>query len=279
LISFHIHIGAGERFGAGTEVRHPSIRFLEQDCTDDVKVAGDGLVLRCDGPSFETAVANVSLSSGKWYYEVHLDTDGKFQIGWASKRQCRWNPQKSIGVGDDKFSFGIDLFTLRFWHDDPHEVTSRKWKVGDVIGCSLDLDAGTFSFSLNGQNIALEFKSVPECQELSPAVSVGSFQRCRVNFGEVPFAHAPPRTFKAVALAKPLGSSSSSLSSFAPLRVTVIVGVAVVVVVGAAYASWYLINRPRKQLESMIFLFHFISYQHPTISNNNNQHPTINNTV
>eukprot|EP01125_Pyxidicula_operculata_P003500 TRINITY_DN1445_c0_g1_i2.p1 TRINITY_DN1445_c0_g1~~TRINITY_DN1445_c0_g1_i2.p1 ORF type:complete len:894 (+),score=180.87 TRINITY_DN1445_c0_g1_i2:189-2870(+) len=50
-----------------------------------VHISHDGLTCRHAFTSvFGTAIANKKVSSGKWYYEMHVLTDGLFQIGWST---------------------------------------------------------------------------------------------------------------------------------------------------------------------------------------------------
>jgi len=185
---------------AENESNLSTVRFNEDEITNAVKLSSDGLTVRNDFPSFETVFANARLSSGKWYYEVCLGTDGKFQIGWASKNQSNPDPITGSGVGDDDFSYAIDLYEMKYWHSGAREIHSRKWRAGDVIGCYINLDAGSIFFSLNGVNLGPGFGNV-HGKGLSPSLSLDGFQHCCVNFGYTPFRYPPEKGFFAVSRA------------------------------------------------------------------------------
>ena len=71
-----------------------------------------------------------------------------------------------------------------------------------IIGCALDLDLGTVSFSYNGSfehPMGLAFDNVTATSSLSPAISFDSGSRIKVNLGEKGFTYAPPTSeFKPV---------------------------------------------------------------------------------
>jgi len=60
-----------------------------------------------------------------------------------------------------------------------------KWKNGDVVGCSLDIEAKTISYSLNGSNddpMGAAFTDVEFSAFLKPAISIKSFSSlCKFN--------------------------------------------------------------------------------------------------
>ena len=81
------------------------------------------------------------------------------------------------------------------WHQSQGSAYGSKWAVGDVIGFALDMrtpGAAVVSVSVNGSFAAPNgpaFSNI-DAPYLSPAFT--GFGRYRVNFGERPFAHAPP---------------------------------------------------------------------------------------
>jgi hypothetical protein len=71
---------AEERFA-----KAPKVRMDETTRTPSLKMLSDGMELRSDSFTFESARCTVPVSHGKWYFEVTLQTGGLFQIGWATK--------------------------------------------------------------------------------------------------------------------------------------------------------------------------------------------------
>ena len=65
----------------------------------------------------------------------------------------------------------------------------RLWRVGDVVGCYLDIDAGTVAYSLNGSlespnGVAFKgLDTVSLRKGVSPAISLCDGFSCEVNVG------------------------------------------------------------------------------------------------
>lgn len=68
----------------------------------------------------------------------------------------------------------------------PHCINLARWKSGDVVGVSLDLQAGQAYFQLNGKLFGgvLYFNPTVYSGELFyPSASFTCFQHARFNFG------------------------------------------------------------------------------------------------
>lgn len=116
----------------------------------DVQI--DLLQVKNNGVAPCTVTTDCVVSGGMWYYEVTLRSQGVMQIGWASVSTAN-ALHGLLGVGDDAFSWGIDLFRGVLWHNGAEQNVDlpRKWAVGDVIGCALDLNTNCVIFSINGK--------------------------------------------------------------------------------------------------------------------------------
>ena len=80
---------------------------------------------------------------------------------------------------------------------------NRNWCQGDIVGCLLDLGDEhdmhpliSMRFTLNGEDQGVAFQFGTElgdngCSTLAPAVSLQAGEAMRVNFGALPFSHAP----------------------------------------------------------------------------------------
>jgi hypothetical protein len=141
-----------------------------------------------------TFVADSMLSNGCFYFEVEILTFNFFeQFGVVTHG---FEPCAGAGVGDDALSWGVCGRSLQKWHGGKRSVFGSRWSVGDTIGFALDMRierAAIMSVSVNGSFAApngAAFKDI-SAQYLSPAFS-GSCDRCRLNLGNRPFAHAPP---------------------------------------------------------------------------------------
>ena len=118
------------------------------------------------------------------------------QFGFCAAEFEPREDHKGEGAGDDAFSWAVDGVRLKKWHDGPSEDGfGSKWAEGDVIGFALDMrtaGAAVMSVSVNGSlsepnGVAFRDMHAPF---LSPAFTGDG--RYRVNFGDRPFAHAPP---------------------------------------------------------------------------------------
>ena len=67
------------------------------------------------------------------------------KVGWMDI--CAPSDTK---LGVDEFSYGFDGHLVKKWHQGAEQY-GREWKAGDVVGCFMDLNDRTISFSLNGE--------------------------------------------------------------------------------------------------------------------------------
>ena len=91
------------------------------------------------------AEATYKVTSGKWYFEFEVLTDGFMIVGWMDV-----NAMPDAHLGADDRSYGFDGYLVKKWHQGA-EHYGREWKIGDIVGCFLDLNDRTISFSLNGE--------------------------------------------------------------------------------------------------------------------------------
>ncbi|KAL3078921.1 hypothetical protein niasHS_014703 [Heterodera schachtii] len=130
------------------------------------------------------AEATYKVTAGKWYYEFEVLTEGFMKVGWMDV-----SAPPGTNVGSDEFSFGFDGHLSKKWHQGS-EHYGREWKVGDVVGCFLDLSDRTISFSLNGELLLdpsgseMAFDNVQPINGYVPAMTLAAGQRGKFNFGQ-----------------------------------------------------------------------------------------------
>ncbi|CAG8492701.1 13929_t:CDS:10, partial [Dentiscutata heterogama] len=168
------------------------------DATAHWKLSPNGLEIRNDNFAFESIRATAGVTSGKWFYEVLLLTNGIMQIGYATKR-CTFGPEEGTGIGDDHYGFAYDGCRNILWANGisvPYGGSSP-WKPGDIVGVYMDINLGCVRFYLNGKDLGMvhplniaQFRKLAE-SGLHPALSFTSYQQAVVNFGAEKFRYPP----------------------------------------------------------------------------------------
>ncbi len=99
------------------------------------------------------------------------------------------------GYAEDDFSYAIDLSVQTACHGGSKPY-GPKWKVGDIIGCFIDLDSprGKIMFSVNGRSCGVAFENIQAQEGFFPAISLAEAQHVHLNIGQEPFKYTPPST-------------------------------------------------------------------------------------
>ena len=154
------------------------------------------------GSYFSTAIADCKLCSGKWYYQIIMETDQIMQIGFGSDF---FSPDfgRATGVGDDNYSWGYDGNRLCTWVGGEQTLYSdTKWKSGDTVGVAVDLDSrpSTLKFFLNEQDLGVAYSDFNSAWGLIPALTLnaGDGINCRVIFDRAKMVRPPPPGYHTV---------------------------------------------------------------------------------
>ena len=154
-------------------------------------------------------------TSGKWYWEVRMDSGDMLGI---------------IGVSNKGFSLTSVTYTSINWRAyygftgykfPENSPYGTAWALGNTIGIALDLDNGTLEFYKNGVSMGISHNNVKELGEVYPTL-VGNRSQSKTitfNFGATPFTYPIPNGFSAYAMypsSKFLISSGSEYCSVAP---------------------------------------------------------------
>ena len=122
------------------------------------------------------------VTSGKWYYECEILTEGQIKIGWSLA-----DGSPDFELGGDVSSWCYDGSNEQKGHAGSFDYYGKCWAVGDIVGVFLDLTDRTVSFSLNGELLAdvggdAAFADVAG-EAFIPANTLGTGQRIKLNFG------------------------------------------------------------------------------------------------
>ncbi|CEP14434.1 hypothetical protein [Parasitella parasitica] len=165
------------------------------------KFSRDHLQVRNDTFFFESVRATTGIAcnaGGKWYYEVHLLTDGIMQIGWATTK-CLLSSLEGSGVGDDRNGFAFDTHRCAMWAAGELHLSCTtggaqvKCKADDVLGCLLDLNQNSCAFYINGRDYGFSM-ALPAQPAVPyyPTISLTGHQHVAVNFGGQPWYYNIP---------------------------------------------------------------------------------------
>lgn len=143
---------------------------------------------------------------GKAYYEATVTDEGLCRIGWSTR-------QATHELGKDDYGFG-------YGGTGKKSVASQFDNYGepfgklDTIGCYLDLDGFTISFSKNGESLGKAFDIGKRLQGSTffAAVTLKNAE-IKFNFGDTPFKYPPKGGF--VGLAKASGLKTAEAGKVA----------------------------------------------------------------
>ena len=137
------------------------------------------------GPKARTyrAEKTYAVTSGKWYYEVEIMTDGPIKVGWSLV-----SASPDCELGGDESSWCYDGHYEEKAHGGMCDTYGKVFQVGDTVGVFLDIADRTIMFSLNGELLVDPHAGEAAFSELVgeafvPACTLDIAQKCRINFG------------------------------------------------------------------------------------------------
>eukprot|EP01118_Nematostelium_gracile_P009874 TRINITY_DN3344_c0_g1_i1.p1 TRINITY_DN3344_c0_g1~~TRINITY_DN3344_c0_g1_i1.p1 ORF type:complete len:478 (+),score=122.35 TRINITY_DN3344_c0_g1_i1:159-1592(+) len=137
--------------------------------------------------NFEYAVGNVTVTSGKWYYEAKILVSGQIMLGWCTNT---YHPQTETGS-----YWGYDCNRqqkMQTGNGADQERYGEYCANGDVIGVFLDIETKTIQYSKNGKDLGICYSNVvPDSGgKLTPIIGVSRRGSVLVNFGKEKFEYA-----------------------------------------------------------------------------------------
>jgi len=193
-------INYGTDTGAGGEVRGNYCTWNPLTASITGATLSNGnLDLQTPFTNYGLTHGTVGVSSGKWYWEIRINSLGDALIGIDSRNVTASNLYLGAGV-----SYSYTNSGTKYGPNDTSASYGASYVANDVIGVALDLDAGTLSFYKNGTSQGQAFSGITGT--FFPAFSDGSASMVAgasitANFGQRPFAYTAPSGFKALCTA------------------------------------------------------------------------------
>jgi hypothetical protein len=140
-----------------------------------------------------------------------LSLDISPQFGFAGRKLeglDGWTPD---GIGDEKYSWGVDGVRGILWHEGKRSKYACRWRAGDVVGLACDMVEGEILASVNGSfeepngRVARIWGCLGSTgclapmsglrrygNGLYPAIS-GKTGTIKINLGAASFRYSPPK--------------------------------------------------------------------------------------
>ena len=190
------------------------------------------------GASWRPVSSDMAMSSGRWYWEVYIDTVSSYQIH-GIRPQIRddgdVNHDNDYYPGTRADEWGYDGRGYLHNSASPDTSWGDSYAAGDILGFALDMDAGTLNMYKNGSSTGSQITGISASH--SPSGSRGDYLVCLcvygstgqaiINFGQEGtfaghktaqnntdingignFYYTPPTGFKALCSANLRGDSS-----------------------------------------------------------------------
>ncbi|KAG3251157.1 hypothetical protein PI124_g4247 [Phytophthora idaei] len=151
----------------------------------DVELSGLKVKALEHFPTVRLTQASICASSGLWFFEVIVLTDGLMQIGYVDG-DFTADPLQGQGVGDHTNSWAFDGFRCKKWNVNSYDY-GEQWKADDVVGVLLDTDRMEISYFLNGKFLGVAFSGIPitSSSRMCPAASLNVHQSAEFHFGTI----------------------------------------------------------------------------------------------
>ena len=154
---------------------------------------------------------SISVSSGKWYFEMTAGSDKDIAGIWPTSKPISGFP------GSTADSYGYFGSGVSLWSGSGYTYGSS-FSAGDIIGVALDLDNGSLVFYKNNVSQGTAFTGL--VGGFRPSFRAGrddTASTATVNFGQHSFSYAPPAGFSPLAtsfLPEPSGLAKNPSKAF-----------------------------------------------------------------
>ena len=144
--------------------------------------------------SNQSTHGTIAANAGKYYFEVKLDTysSGNAYIGISDDT---WKGVDGNWGWDQVMAYVTDG---RAGANGAAAAYGATYTQGDTIGVAFDITGNTITFYKNGTSQGVAFSTGLLGKNWRPFVYISASSAFTANFGQRPFAYAPPSGFKAL---------------------------------------------------------------------------------
>lgn len=147
-----------------------------------------GTLTTTDG--YQTVRSTISVTSGKWYWEVVFTGVNAALFGIANASATLTN-----FVGSDANGWAYFVSAQKY-NNGTGTAYGATWASGDVIGVALDMDGGTLIFNKNNVSQGTAFTGLTGT--IFAAMSINKVSESfTVNFGATALTYSPPGGYNA----------------------------------------------------------------------------------
>jgi len=193
LLDSHTNGDTADDTGLGGQVlaNYATLNPLNKHSAGNDTISNGNLDCSMVSGSAGLAPSTIGFSSGKFYYEVVWSDNAAYGVIGIRRSDSRNfnNTYFYVGTGTKYINAG--------------SATSygNSFVNGDVIGCAVDMDAGTLTFYKNGASQGQAFTGISGTYTFIQGIFGGTTGAYSVNFGQRPFAYTAPSGFKALCTA------------------------------------------------------------------------------
>ena len=135
----------------------------------------------------------VGVSTGKWYWEVHIDAGSMpFFVGVVTS-----SATLNSHTGADAYGWGYYGYNGDKFHGGSNLGYGAAYRTGDTIGVALDMDSGALTFYKNGASQGVAFTGITGTLYAGLGIGTSGTFTYTANFGATAFTYSPPSGYNA----------------------------------------------------------------------------------
>jgi len=176
----------------GQETGYATLNPLET--VSGITLSEGNLLATGSGATNKISTSTIPIpTSGKWWWEVKLESSNNGQIGIIGTTSGLGNWGNTY-LGQVSTGYALDTSNGSKYNNGSNSSYISALGVGDIVNCSYDADSGSLRFYVNGLDKGNAFTGLTEQYRFG--VSVYSTTAYSINFGQNPFKYAPPDGFQ-----------------------------------------------------------------------------------